>query len=216
VNPLDLGVLAIIAVSAVFAFARGVVREALSIVAWVGAVLVALYGFNPVYAIVVPLVTTPLLADLVAGLGLFLVALVILVAVTSSIARRVQRSALSPIDRTLGFIFGLVRGAVIVSLAWLVLDVAVPMNERPLWIRDAKSAPYLAQGADMLSHVLPPSLRQTAVIDTDSNADQASDAARAMGALANPATPLPPPLPTPNYDQSDRHDLDRLIQGQQR
>ena len=45
-NAVDLGVLAVIALSAVFAFARGFVREALSIVAWVGAALITLYGFN--------------------------------------------------------------------------------------------------------------------------------------------------------------------------
>ena len=45
-NPLDLAVIAVIALSAIFAFARGFVREALSIVAWVGAAAITLYGFN--------------------------------------------------------------------------------------------------------------------------------------------------------------------------
>ena len=45
-NALDLAVIAVIVLSAVFAFARGFVREALSIVAWVGAAAITLYGFN--------------------------------------------------------------------------------------------------------------------------------------------------------------------------
>jgi len=51
-NPLDIGVIAVIGLSAVFAFARGFVREALSIVAWIGAGLITLYGWGPVYAMV--------------------------------------------------------------------------------------------------------------------------------------------------------------------
>ena len=66
-NALDLAIIAIIAVSAIFAFARGFVREALSIIAWVGAAAITLYGFNSVYAFAVRFVTTPLLADLIAG-----------------------------------------------------------------------------------------------------------------------------------------------------
>jgi membrane protein required for colicin V production len=48
VNTLDLVIIAIIALSAIFAFARGFVREALSIVAWVGAAANTHYGFNSV------------------------------------------------------------------------------------------------------------------------------------------------------------------------
>ena len=63
-NPLDIGVVAVIVLSAIFAFARGFVREALSIIAWVGAAAITLYGFNHVYGLVLRFVTTPLLANL--------------------------------------------------------------------------------------------------------------------------------------------------------
>ena len=89
-NALDLAILGVIALSAVFAFARGFVREALSIVAWVGAALITLYGFNYVYGSVVRFVTTPLLADLIAGAGLFVVSLIVLTILTGFLARFVQ------------------------------------------------------------------------------------------------------------------------------
>src|SRR5207244_1137932 len=66
-NPLDLAVIGIVALSAVFAFARGFVREALSIVAWVGAAAITLYGFNWVYAQVEPRLHDRLLSQLTAG-----------------------------------------------------------------------------------------------------------------------------------------------------
>src|SRR5205085_518124 len=83
--------------------ARGFVREALSIVAWVGAAAITLYGFNSVYAVTMRFVTTPLLADLVAGAGLFVTSLIVLTIITGYVARFAASGALSPINRTRGF-----------------------------------------------------------------------------------------------------------------
>src|SRR5712692_1977550 len=134
-NPLDLGVIAVVVLSAIFAFARGFVREALSIVAWVGAAAITLYGFNWVYAQIDPHVHNPLLSQVIAGFGLFVGSLVILTILTGIVARMVHASGLTPIDRTLGFIFGLARGAFLVCLAYLLLDMSVPLaNDRPEWL----------------------------------------------------------------------------------
>src|SRR5213595_3819772 len=144
-NPLDLGVIASIELSAIFAFARGFVREALSIIAWVGAAAITVFGFSTVLIAVSPLVNNVLLAQLIAGFGLFVVSLIVLTIITGLLARMVRSSALSPIDRTLGFIFGLARGAFLVCLGYLALDF-VPPPDRPEWIREAKSTHFLQQG----------------------------------------------------------------------
>jgi membrane protein required for colicin V production len=215
-NPLDIGVIAIIVLSAIFAFARGFVREALSIVAWVGAAAITVYGFNPVLLLVSPLVNNVLLAQLIAGFGLFVVSLIVLTIATGYLARLVRASALSPIDRTLGFIFGLARGVLIVCLAYLLLDFVQP-SERPAWIRDAKSAPYLHQGADMLRQFLPEQLKiKNAAIDDAVRALSVADQAReAMGALKVPGVPtVIKPDRGPSYGKGEKRDLDRLIDTQ--
>jgi len=219
VNALDLAVLGVIAVSAVFAFARGFVRETLSIVAWVGAALATLYGFTKAYAIIIRFVTTPLLADLIAGVGLFVISLIVLTILTGYLARFVHSTALSPIDRTLGLIFGLARGAVLVSLAYLLLDVSLPQNDRPGWVKQAKSEPFLAQGADMLRSVLPESLQAksaAAIDDAQRTVERAKEAQKAMRALSTPAAPptaKPGQEQTPSYKSGDRRDMDRLIEN---
>jgi membrane protein required for colicin V production len=221
-NPLDIGVIAIIGLSAVFAFARGFVREALSIVAWVGAGFITLYGFTYVYVLVDPMVRNPLLSQLIAGFGLFVASLIVLTIVTGLIARRVRSSALSPIDRTLGFIFGVLRGAFIICLAYLLLDMAVPSPDRPGWLREAKSAPYLQQGADMLRSVLPESLRQKTSAAADDVRQAVSPEAQvraAIGAMTHPAAPAqtaPAPASTPAYKPGDQKELDRIINNTQR
>jgi membrane protein required for colicin V production len=104
-NPVDLGVIAVVVLSAIFAFARGFVREALSIIAWVGAAAITLYGFNWAFEHIDPHVHNPLLSQVIAGVGLFVGSLIVLTIMTGYVARLVRVSALSPIDRTLGFIF---------------------------------------------------------------------------------------------------------------
>ena len=66
-NPIDIGVIAIIVLSAIFAFARGFVREALSIVAWVGAAVITFKWFDAVFAFVEPKMHNPLLSQVIAG-----------------------------------------------------------------------------------------------------------------------------------------------------
>jgi membrane protein required for colicin V production len=214
-NPMDIGVVAVIVLSAIFAFARGFVREALSIVAWVGAAFVTLRGFGAVFAMVDPIVKNPLLSQLIAGFGLFIVSLIVLTIITGYLARMVRSSALSPIDRTLGFIFGLARGALIVCLAYLLLDFVQP-SERPGWIRDAKSAPYLHQGADVLRQFLPESFKiKNASLDEALHSfSPAIEAQKAMRALQTPDAAGPTvikPNKEPSYRPAEKRDLDRVI-----
>jgi membrane protein required for colicin V production len=224
-NWLDLGVIGIIVLSAVFAFARGFVREALSIVAWVGAAAITLYGFNWAFAQVDPHIKNPLLSQLVAGLGLFVASLVVLTILTGFLARMVHASGLTPIDRTLGFIFGLARGAFLVCLAYLLLDMSVQPNDRPVWIRDAKSGPYLHEGADVLKGFLPESIKIKSADDAikafappveakPTAADEAESAKRALAKPSPVASPKPETAPLPSYPQRERQQLDRVIQNQ--
>jgi membrane protein required for colicin V production len=219
-NPLDLAVIGIVALSAIFAFARGFVREALSIVAWVGAGAITLYGFNWVYAQVEPRVHDRLLSQVVAGFGLFVISLILLTILTGIVLRTVRASGLSPIDRTLGFIFGLARGAFLVCLAYLALDF-VPAADRPEWIRDAKSAQFLQRGADELRGFFPEALRvksAEAVESATKALSPAAEADKAIRALTNPAPAAaakPESAPAPSYRPGDQRALDRVI-GTQR
>jgi membrane protein required for colicin V production len=220
-NPLDLAVIGIVALSAIFAFARGFVREALSIVAWVGAAAITLYGFNWVYGQIEPRIHDRLLSQVAAGFGLFVISLILLTILTGLVLRTVRASGLSPIDRTLGFIFGLARGAFLVCLAYLLLVVSVQPSDWPVWIREAKSEPYLHEGADVLRSFLPESLKIKSAEAADGAAKALSpalEAERAMRALENPApaaAPKPESAQPPGYRQGDQRGLDRLI-GTQR
>jgi membrane protein required for colicin V production len=133
----------------------------------------------------------------------------------------VRSSGLSPIDRTLGFVFGLLRGAFILSLAYLMLDMVQP-NDRPQWLRDAKSAPYLEQGANLIRGFLPEQWRVKSAAAADDlirTVSPAAEADRAMRALVNPTAPPASasnqqPLAAPSYNPTSQRELDRLINNQ--
>jgi membrane protein required for colicin V production len=223
-NALDLIVIAGIALSALFAFARGFVREALSIGAWVGAGLIALYGLAPARPIAQKFISSPMLADSAAGLVLFIGSLIVLSILTSMISRRVQQSALSAVDRALGLLFGLARGVVLACLGFLALSWAIQEKDWPAWVRESRTRPVLMSGGEYLKSLLPAAARergaQTA-IQAQQGIDQARQAEQLMRALATPtpaATPATKPgsaAPPAGYKPQERKEMDRLFQSTQ-
>ena len=216
-NLVDLAVLVIVVLSAIFAVARGFVREVLALVAWAGAALITAYGFGAATGFAARFVTTPLLAELLAGAALFLGSLIILTLLTGYAARLAEGSVLTPLDRSLGLAFGVARGLLLVSIAYFVIDITLPPNDRPRWLSNAKSEPLLAQGAAIIRGMLPASLqlkRAAAADEADRALGQAKAAQDAMGALATPAVPIPPKTqepPAPSYKPADQRELNRLI-----
>jgi hypothetical protein len=88
----------------------------LSIVSWVGATFATLYGFPLVQPYARAVIPIELLADVIAGVVIFIVVLVVLSIATRVVANFIQESSLGPLDRSLGLVFGLLRGFVIACL----------------------------------------------------------------------------------------------------
>ena len=163
-NALDIFVVGIVILSGLFAFARGFVRECLSIVAWIGAAAAALYATPYLRPYAEHFVPKGAVADATAAGAAFIVTLVVLTVVTGSISRRVRSSSLSALDRTLGLVFGLMRGALVVAIGFLALSFVLPPGaERPQWIAQSRTAPLFAAATSGLAGIVPQSLRQRIV-----------------------------------------------------
>jgi membrane protein required for colicin V production len=154
-NGLDITVAAILLISALLAFLRGFVQETLSIGAWIAASFGAIYGLPYAQPYARRLIPLNWAADAAAAIVLFLAILFLGSLLTNLVARRVHRSALSPLDRSLGFVFGLVRGAVILSVGIIIVDWFVTPPSRPQWMQTARSLPLMEDGADLLKSLLP-------------------------------------------------------------
>jgi len=162
-NALDIFVIAIVILSGLFAFARGFVRECLSIVSWIGATGAALYAMPYLRPFAEHYVPKGAVADATAAGAAFLVTLILLTLVTGAISRQVQRSSLSALDRTLGLMFGLMRGALLVAIGFLALSFVLPPGgERPQWIAQSRTAPLFAAATGSLARLVPEPFRQHA------------------------------------------------------
>jgi membrane protein required for colicin V production len=193
----DLVIIAILALSALLAFLRGFVREVLSIGAWVGAALATIYGFPLAQPFARKYIEVALFADIVAGVTIFVVALIILTVLSHALSRNVRDSALGAVDRSLGLLFGLVRGAVLVCLAYLVMAWAIPKEDRPVWVNEARTLPLVQQGANLLLKILPESALkegQDAVGAAADGIGQAVDTGKTLQVLT-PSSPTPPANP---------------------
>jgi membrane protein required for colicin V production len=210
----DYAVIGAILLSGFFAYARGFVREALSIAAWINASFVALYTFPYVVPLFEKALPKGVIANGAAAAVVFILALMILHMVSSRLARRVKDSALSPVDRTFGLLFGLARGMIFVCLAYIGLTWMLPGGkDRPHWFAEARSLPFLEAGAGKLSGFVPlprsPGNTQRAAT-SGGGANAAEKEAQSMiNSFRNPSNPPPPPKPA--YTPEEQRELNRLI-----
>jgi membrane protein required for colicin V production len=152
----DAVVLLILAVSGLLAFMRGFVREALGGGAWVGAIYAAMALFGPAQAQARRMIANTEIADPVAFGVVFLIALIVLSIIASVIARAVRMSALGGLDRTMGLLFGILRGAVIVSATYIAAGLVFSVAQWPDAVLQARSLPFAYQGARWIAEQMPP------------------------------------------------------------
>ncbi|WP_411892160.1 CvpA family protein [Yoonia sp. SDW83-1] len=147
----DAGVAVIIVLSGVLAYSRGFVREAMAILGWIGATIVAFIFADQVEPLVrqVPIIGDFIgdsceLAIIAAFAAVFAVALVVVSIFTPLFSSVVQRSALGGVDQALGFLFGVFRGILLVAVAFFVYDTVFASQEVAI-IDDSRSARVFAQ-----------------------------------------------------------------------
>jgi membrane protein required for colicin V production len=85
----------------------------------------------------------------------FLGTLLIVSVVTIKISDMILDSRVGALDRTLGFLFGLARGLVIVVVAFLFFVWLVPERSQPDWVRNAKSRVVLENTGKAIMSMLP-------------------------------------------------------------
>ncbi len=219
-NPLDIFVVVVILASAIFALARGFIREILSIAAWLGSALITIYGFRFAIPFAERVASPGPFANGVAAAAVFVIALIVLTIVTSTIAHRVSQSGASSIDRLFGLIFGLARGALLVTLCYIALAWYMPPDKtQPDWIAQARTLPLLRIGADLVESWVPPNWRErahTTSAEVRNKVDEESGADSAIRALSTPRqSDQPAPGAAKDYNQGNRTDMNRLIQQQQ-
>lgn len=154
----DLIVLLVVGVAAVGGFMRGFVQELLSLLAW-GVAILAIYNLHtPLYDWLLPKVGNPTGAATVAFAVLLLIPYAGMKLIAGRLGESSRSSLLGPIDRVLGFGFGAIKGAIVVTCAFALLvlgyDAAWGIAGRPDWIKQARTYPLVNASADALVQMI--------------------------------------------------------------
>jgi membrane protein required for colicin V production len=152
---LDFLLLGVMMISGLLAMIRGFMREILSITAWAAAAVATVLLYNRLLPIAKANIASDMLAAIAVVAGTFLVTLLLVSIITVRISDMILDSRIGALDRTLGFLFGLARGLIIVVVAFLFFSWLVPANKQPDGVRNAKSRVVLENTGEWLQALLP-------------------------------------------------------------
>jgi membrane protein required for colicin V production len=156
---LDAALIAVCFISGLLAMYRGFAREMLSIVSWAVAAGAVLYFvlFHKPFAqeMAQQMGTQVAVAQIVVGAVIFLIVLIVVHLITARLSDAILDSRIGMIDRVLGFLFGVVRGFILIVIPYMFYEAFFPdPNQHLPWVREAKSLPYIKGTGDSLRYVL--------------------------------------------------------------
>ena len=157
----DAVAIVIVIVSTLMALARGFMREVMSIVGWIAAAVLAFMFAGQVEPLVkeIPVVGSFLtesceLAIIAAFAAVFALALVVVSIFTPLFAGLIRASSLGSVDSALGFLFGALRGVVLVAIALIVYE-QVMVNDAIAMVEDSRSAQIFGSFSETLERQIP-------------------------------------------------------------
>ncbi|MCE3256125.1 MAG: Colicin production protein [Nitrobacter vulgaris] len=199
---LDLVLLAVMLISGLLAMIRGFMREILSIASWGIAALATLYSFQKLLPFAKNYINNDTIAAAAVIGGVFIGTLIVISLITTRISDMVLDSRIGALDRTLGFLFGLARGLLIVVVAFLFFTWLVPDKQRPDWVTAAKSLTVLNSTGVWLQSLLPDDPENTILNKLKKNKPEEEQPD------AEPASPG-----SEGYSKPARDGLQKLIDG---
>jgi membrane protein required for colicin V production len=168
-NWFDCAILIILGLSIVVSILRGFIREILSIIIWLVAVMLALKFALPASTAMHDIVGSPLVRYIIAFIAILFVILILGMILNSLIRRLMKKSSIGILDRLLGFFFGFGRGVLLVSLVLLLLRVS-SLQDSPM-IKNSELAPQFNDVVTWLHDFLPKEIQQISKWSKTSTAD---------------------------------------------
>lgn len=165
----DIGVVAVLLISAGVSFFRGFIREVLTILGVLGGAFAALtFGSS-----IVPLtsewlgiekgkdpgklfdvIPMEMAAQIAAYGGIFLLVFIILQLASFLISNAVQAMGLGPVDRTLGIFFGIARGFLLLGILYLPFHLLLDDSKKE-WLEKSKTMVFVQATTNWLTSFVP-------------------------------------------------------------
>jgi membrane protein required for colicin V production len=175
---------AILLVSGLVGLARGATRELVTVIAFVAAVVGSIFALRFSGPLTHHFIHTAWLAHIAALIVVFIIIYVIVRLMGGQLTRGVRQTALSGLDRTLGFAIGLARGVVAVGVLVILIRAATPPERMPHWFTGAKVYPlanaagstlraFAPKGMELARRVAP--TVENALTPEESDADESGN-----------------------------------------
>jgi membrane protein required for colicin V production len=169
-NWFDVSVLLTVFASTLFAFFRGFIKAGFSLFTWVAAGVVTAFVYPKVFGFLDGKIINDTAKTMLSAAGVFILSFIAIAIVNSKIINALGAQRGGIVDRTLGFAFGLLRGALIVclffysiSLTSSMLQFGDPERPGPKWFTEAKTYTLLEVTTNSILAVLPESVPQRMV-----------------------------------------------------
>lgn len=158
-NYIDIAILVLIFLSALVGFIRGFVKEALSLTTWVVAIVLA-FVFSEELATHLPFVSHELARKALSFILIFVAVIMVGSLISYMINKGIHAIGMGGLDRILGGAFGVIRGALVVTLLVLLLGLGfLGVADYAPWQKSAL-VPHFKEGAEWIKSVIPPDIEQ--------------------------------------------------------
>ncbi len=201
-NYADFVIIAIVVISAIIGVVRGFVREAISL----GFLIIAFWlGYTyseQLGELLNGHVANPNIRLVVGFFAIFVIVLIIGSFISFLLVKLVHKTGLSGTDRLIGFIFGLLRGILLIAL--LLLLAKATGFDNTSWYKNSMLIPYFKDLVSWLQSLLPTSIEQhfaqIKAAAKKATAVKGSAGSAGSAASSSAATPTPPAPTTPQPD----------------
>lgn len=231
-NNLDIIILIVVAISALIALSRGLVKEVLSIIGWVLATMAVIYILPAVMPFAKNYISSGIIAGVVSALCILILFFIIWIYTTAGIVGKIRSSKLNGMDRMLGLFFGIARACLLVVLFYILVSWIIPVEKQSDVLTKSKYFQLAGKFAQPLEEMIPEETlklikEKTKTMSTDEEekedkkSEQTSDADELFEKLAQPKIKKAVKKEAAKtikenfdgYKESERDNLDRLIEN---
>ena len=155
----DICFLGVIGISCLVGVVRGLTKELLSLLSWCVSIGIAYFLFPFTQNIARNYINNPMIADAVGVFSIFIIVLTLMTLISHALSSWVKHSALSGVDRSLGFAYGIIRACLLLFVFELVISCVWSRPEYPEIISNTRFASFMYKGSDLVYSLLPTNLK---------------------------------------------------------
>lgn len=181
-------ILGVAFLSALMGLVRGLTREVLGLASWIGGAALTFTGMPFVQIIARRYIANPMMADIAAAIGLFVLFLILFSVISNALSGLIKQSGLGGIDRSLGFLFGIARSVIVLCIFQLLVSCFIPRHKQPIDFQNNRFAPMIYNGSNFIMNVLPKQVALKIVEQQQKHLTENELSAGTMGAAASNMT----------------------------